>query len=67
MNIQYAVQGRYAFPVLLPWLALLSRYGLALVPDRLAWPVVGALSALFVLGDGPWLWWRAPAAWWSGP
>jgi hypothetical protein len=62
-----AVQGRYLFPVLAPLLAAAIIASRSVLPARARLPVGVAVGLLFVLGDFPYLLWRAGPAWWGAP
>jgi hypothetical protein len=58
-----AVQGRYAFPVLLPVYGLLAHYLVAVFPERVRLAAALAVASYFVWQDFPWFLAHVPPAW----
>ena len=62
-----AVQGRYLFPVVAPLIGATVIAAASALPARARLPIGVAAALLFVLGDFPYLVWRAEPAWWGAP
>jgi hypothetical protein len=58
--LELALQGRYAFPVLVPFYLLVSHYLLDWRQPVLRWTIGLAVAVLFVAGEFPWFLLKAP-------
>jgi hypothetical protein len=54
-SILYALQGRYFFPVIIPFYALISYYLTANFKNKLSIPILICISLIFIYGDFPYL------------
>ena len=53
--IELALQGRYTFPVLMPFYGLVAYYLTVPLPERVRPWVAGVAGGFYVYGDLPWL------------
>lgn len=61
-----ALQGRYLFPVLVPFYALASHYLVDRPPGRWGWVVAALLSTVFVWNELPWFLENSSEEWFFG-
>lgn len=64
--LDFALQGRYIFPVLVPLCGLVAYYLTAHLPARSRWLVAAAVAVLFLMGDLPWFLDHVNRCWFMG-